>query len=61
MKGCSLAWNIDPNGITILHQRVSDGGEGARWRDDDDDDGEEEVREDRRRKKSSLPLPASLH
>lgn len=60
MKGCSLAWNIDPNGITILHQRVSDGGERARWRDDDDD-REEEVREDRRRRKSSLPLPASLH
>lgn len=38
MKGCSLAWNIDPNGITILHQRESDGVkemEGGWGRDDE--------------------------
>ncbi|KAK1903885.1 Protein-L-isoaspartate O-methyltransferase, partial [Dissostichus eleginoides] len=38
VKGCSLAWNIDPNGITTLHQREGDGGkemEDERGRDDE--------------------------
>lgn len=57
MKGCSLAWNIDPNGITILHQREGDGGkemEGG-WEADEEGSGQKGERVERG--KSSLSLP----